>query len=222
MKKVKPLNHMSTLCKHVFDTQEILMTNPPFHKTGKIGDSLINWFLLLSWESKRFNCISILFHFKQATFYGQHVYFFCGQVCNMWLRFAIQKSKYTPKFGIGVTITRDNQSMIRGWTLQERSSGHQVLDELIAIKLLMSKAAVQKMEKIEVQIQNKVTFTLLQQRKSQEMRMLTLMEDIYSLKSLFRMCSFCLINRNLNHITHRISVQALDFVVDQEFWIPQC
>ena len=112
--------------------------------------------------------------------------------------------------------------MIRGWTLQERSSGHQVLDELIAIKLLMSKAAVQKLEKIEVQIQNKVTFTLLQQRKSQEMRMLTLMEDIYSLKSLFHTCSFCLINRNLNHITHRISVQALDFVVDQEFWIPQC
>ena len=140
----------------------------------------------------------------------------------MTLRFATQKSKHTPRFGIGATITMGNQRMIRGWMLQERSSGHQVLDELIAIKLLMSKAAVQKLEKIEVQIQNKVTFTLLQQRKSQEMRMLTLMEDIYSLKALFRMCSFCLINRNLNHITHRISVQALDFVVDQEFLIPQC
>ena len=96
------------------------------------------------------------------------------------------------------------------------------MDELTAIKLLMCKAAVQKMERIEVQIQNKLTYNLIQQRKSQDMRMATLMEDIYSLQSLFRMCSFCLVNRNSNHISHRISVQALEFIEDQEFWIPQC
>ena len=85
----------------------------------------------------------------------------------------------------------------------------------------MSKAVVQNLDKIEVQVQNKQTLHLIKQRKSQEMRLATLLEDIHSLKWLFRMCSFCLVNRDINHISHRISTYALDFFEDQEFWIPQ-
>ncbi|XP_027166037.1 uncharacterized protein LOC113766004 [Coffea eugenioides] len=138
------------------------------------------------------------------------------------LRFAAERSKVTPQVGIGVTVSRDNQNMMRGWTLQERSSGHQVIDELTAIKLLLCKAAGQQMERIEVQIQNKRTYNLIQQRKVQDMRMVTLLEDIDSLQSLFHMCSFCLVNWNSNHISHWFSVQALELIEDQEFWIPQC
>ena len=137
------------------------------------------------------------------------------------LRFAIEKSKDSPQMGIGATVSLDNQQLMRGWALRERCSGHKLIDELTAIKLLICKAAVQNLERLEVQVQNKQTLHLIQQPKSSDMRVVTLLEDIHNLKHLFRMCSFCLVNRDINHITHRISAHALDFFVDQEFWIPQ-
>nr|XP_027093548.1 uncharacterized protein LOC113713943 [Coffea arabica] len=137
------------------------------------------------------------------------------------LRFAIEKSKDSPQMGIGATVSLDNQQLMRGWALRERCSGHKLIDELTAIKLLICKAAVQSLERLEVQVQDKQTLHLIQQPKSSDMRVVTLLEDIHNLKYLFRMCSFCLVNRDINHITHRISAHALDFFVDQEFWIHQ-
>ena len=115
----------------------------------------------------------------------------------------------------------DNQYLVRGWALQERSTGHKLIDDLAVIKLLMSKAAVQNWDKIEVQIHNKQTLNLIRLRKSQDMSSATLLEDIHSLKSLFRMCSFYLVNRDLNHINNRISAYALDIIQNEELWIPQ-
>ena len=86
----------------------------------------------------------------------------------------------------------------------------------------MSKAVVQNWEKIEIQSYNKQSLNLIRLRKSHDMRLVTLLEDILSLQSLFRMCSFCLVSRDLNHISNRISAYALDIVQDEEFWIPQC
>ena len=50
--KEKASSHIWTICRYTFDAQEFLIANPPFQKTRKICDSLINWFLLLSEKVK--------------------------------------------------------------------------------------------------------------------------------------------------------------------------
>ena len=52
------------------------------------------------------------------------------------------------------------------------------------------------------------------------MRVTTLLEDILTLKALFRMCSFCLVDGDNNHLSNRISAYALNIIQDEEFVIP--
>lgn len=112
--------------------------------------------------------------------------------------------------GIGVTIAWDNQQPMQGWTLQERGTGHKLIDEIGAIKLVLSKAVMQNWEKVEVQIQSKQVLNLIWHNKPQDMRLSTVLEDISHLKPLFHMCSFCLVSKDSNYLSNRISAFALD------------
>ena len=97
--------------------------------------------------------------------------------------------------GIGAPIAVDNQQTMKGWALKERSTGDHFIDEEVAIKLLLSKAVVLSWRKVEVQIQNKQTLNHILSHKTHDMRLATVLEDIYQLRLLFHMCSFCLTSR---------------------------
>ncbi|XP_027156460.1 uncharacterized protein LOC113757300 [Coffea eugenioides] len=124
------------------------------------------------------------------------------------------------QLGIGITCAGNFQHQCQGWALHERSAGHQLIDGLEAVKLLLSKAAVHQFENIEVQLDNKQVFHLIQNAKTQDMRLTTLLEDILTLKALFQMCSFCLVDGDNNHLSNRISAYALNISQDEEFEIP--
>ncbi|XP_027076996.2 uncharacterized protein [Coffea arabica] len=139
---------------------------------------------------------------------------------SVTLRLAIQVRKVTSQLGIGITCAGNIQQQAQGWALHDRSSGNHLIDELEAIKLLLSKAAVYQFENIEVRLDNKRVFHLIQHAKTQDMRVTTLLEDILTLKALFRMCSICLVNGDNNHLSNRISAYALNIIQDEEFVIP--
>ncbi|XP_027118787.1 uncharacterized protein [Coffea arabica] len=136
------------------------------------------------------------------------------------LRLAIQERKVTSQLGIGIICTGNFQHQAQGWALHERSSGNHLIDELQAVKLLLSKATVYQFENIQVQLDNKRVFHLIQNAKTLDMRVTSLLEDILTLKALFRMCSFCLVDGDNNHLTNRISAYALNIIQDEEFVIP--
>ena len=139
---------------------------------------------------------------------------------SVTLRLAIQERKVTSQLGIGIICTGNFQHQAQGWALHERSSGNHLIDELQAVKLLLSKAAVYQFENIQVQLDNKRVFHLIQNAKTLDMRVTTLLEDILTLKALFRMCSFCLVDGDNNHLSNRISAYALNIIQDEEFVIP--
>ncbi|XP_027156321.1 uncharacterized protein LOC113757111 [Coffea eugenioides] len=139
---------------------------------------------------------------------------------SVTLRLAIQVRKVTSQLGIGIICTGNFQHQAQGWALHERSSGNHLIDELEAVKLLLSKAAVYQFENIQVQLDNKRVFHLIQNAKTLDMRVTTLLEDILTLKALFRMCSFCLVDGDNNHLSNRISAYALNIIQDEEFVTP--
>ena len=75
---------------------------------------------------------------------------------------------------------------------------------------------------ISVQIRNKGLLKLLKLGKASDCRMTTLIEDILSLKSLFRMCSFCLDNDDDNIDCNSVSSYAQGILLDEEFLVPPC
>ena len=132
------------------------------------------------------------------------------------IRFAIHKRQDSPDMGIGATAMEDNQHLIKSWAAKDRSTGHHHVDELVAIKLLMSKALMLRWRKIEMQIQNKQALNCILSRKSHDIRQATLMEDIYQLSLLFQKCSFCPVSKDGNHICDRISSYAIGIFEDED------
>ncbi|XP_071912375.1 uncharacterized protein [Coffea arabica] len=68
------------------------------------------------------------------------------------LRLATKKMQNSPHIGIGIIISLNNQEPVRRWALHDRSTGHQLIDDIAAVKLLMSKAVMQEWRKIEIQM----------------------------------------------------------------------
>ena len=69
---------------------------------------------------------------------------------------------------------------------------------------------------------NKELLRQLKNRRTADIIMATLLEDILSLKTLFRMCSFCLVSDDNNDISANISSYALDILLDEKGIIPPC
>nr|XP_027071836.1 uncharacterized protein LOC113696654 [Coffea arabica] len=138
------------------------------------------------------------------------------------LRIASKKMQNSPHIGIRITISLNNQEPARDWGLHERSTSHQLIDDLAVVKLLMSKAAMQEWRKILIQTDSKQVLKLILNSKTQDMHLATLLEDIHHLKSLFRMCSFCLVSKDFNHLSDKISGYAVGILQDEELWFPQC
>ena len=68
------------------------------------------------------------------------------------LRVVVTRQKDNPILGIGITTTDDNQESMIGWTLRERSSGSQIVDEALALKLTISKATTFQQRKVQFQV----------------------------------------------------------------------
>ncbi|XP_027155669.1 uncharacterized protein LOC113756069 [Coffea eugenioides] len=138
------------------------------------------------------------------------------------LRVAIKTSKRNAVLGIGVSVRRVPNEAQEVWALKDRSSGDHIIDEATAIKLTLCKALDRQWSTISVHIRNKGLLKLLKLGKASDCRMTTLIEDILSLKSLFRMCSFCLDNDDDNIDCNSVSSYAQGILLDEEFLVPPC
>ncbi|XP_027170518.1 uncharacterized protein LOC113774181 [Coffea eugenioides] len=136
----------------------------------------------------------------------------------------VAATSYTdkPVLGIGITLAEGNQEPKIGWALRERSSGVQLVDEAVALKLAMCKATTLQQRKVQFQVLNKQLLNHIRSQKASDIRIATLVEDIVQLKGLFHMCSFCLVNSGNNHLSSRISLYALGITIDEELLFPQC
>nr|XP_027102916.1 uncharacterized protein LOC113724190 [Coffea arabica] len=138
------------------------------------------------------------------------------------LRVAIKTSKRNAVLGIRVSVRRVPNEAYEVWALKDRSSGDHIIDEATAIKLTLCKALDRQWSTISVHIRNKGLLKLLKLGKASDYRMTTLIEDILSLKSLFRMCSFCLDNDDDNIDCNSVSSYAQGILLDKEFLVPPC
>nr|XP_027095012.1 uncharacterized protein LOC113715059 [Coffea arabica] len=138
------------------------------------------------------------------------------------LRVAIKTSKRNAVLGIGVSVRRVPNEAQEVWALKDRSLGDHNIDEATTIKLTLCKALDRQWSTISVQIRNKGLLKLLKLGKASDCRMTTLIEDILSLKSLFRMCSFCLDNDDDNIDCNSVSSYAHGILLDEEFLVPPC
>ena len=124
--------------------------------------------------------------------------------------------------GIGVAISGRPNEAKELWALKDRSSGDQNIDDAAAIKLALCKAVERGWRNICIQIRNKALLKQLQIGKSIDCRMTTMLEDLLRLQSLFRMCSFCFVNFDVNDVCEHVSSYALGILLDEEFLIPPC
>ena len=126
------------------------------------------------------------------------------------------------KLGIGVTVRTTSGTNIAEWKLKERSLGSKVLDDALALKLVLSKAVQQQWSRIRLNLANKELLKQLTHTQPLDSRMATLLEDIANLQRLFYMCSFCL-SREGNMIdSKKLSADAFGIIVDEERNFPQC
>ena len=99
----------------------------------------------------------------------------------------VAATSYTdkPVLGIGITLAEGNQEPKIGWALRERSSGVQLVDETVALKLAMCKATTLQQRKVQFQVLNKQLLNHIRSQKASDIRVATLVEDIVQLKGLF-------------------------------------
>ena len=124
--------------------------------------------------------------------------------------------------GIGVTVRTTSGTKIAEWKLKERSLGNQSLDDALALKLVLCKAAQYQWSRIRLNFANKEMLKQLTKTQPLGSRMATLLEDIVNVKRLFCMCSFCLSREENMLDSRKLSVDALGIIVDKERNVPQC
>lgn len=124
--------------------------------------------------------------------------------------------------GIGVAVKRRTNGATNFWALKDRSYGNKNIDVASAVKLVLCKALERPWSNIRIQIQNKDLLRQITNGKSSDCRLTTILEDILNLKSLFRMCSFCLDNNDDNDISANVSSYALGILLDEEALVPPC
>ena len=70
------------------------------------------------------------------------------------LRIGTTREMDKSSLGIGISLTEGDQGPKRGWALRESSSGSQLVDEAVALKLAMCKATNLQHRNMQFQVQN--------------------------------------------------------------------
>nr|XP_027100913.1 uncharacterized protein LOC113720151 [Coffea arabica]XP_027101109.1 uncharacterized protein LOC113720465 [Coffea arabica] len=123
--------------------------------------------------------------------------------------------------GIGVTVQLFASNTMIGWALKDISSGNKILDEALALKLVLCKAVQRKWSNLKLRFCNKELWRQLKYQSPANSKMATVLEDISQLQRLFCMCSFVL-DREENMIVSKTpSVDTLSIIVDEERQLPQ-
>ena len=122
--------------------------------------------------------------------------------------------------GIGVAINSRSHAATKYWALKNKSHGNKNMDVASAVRLVLCKALGRGWHNIKVHIQNKEVLRQIKHGTTSDGRLTMILDDIFCLKSLFLMCSFCL-NRNDNSITKaNVSSYALGIWLDEEASFP--
>lgn len=124
--------------------------------------------------------------------------------------------------GIGVTVKIFASNMMIGWALKDISSGNKLLDEALALKLVLCKAVQRKWSKLKLRFCNKELWRQLKHQNPADSKMATVLEDISQLQRLFCMCSFGLYREENMIVSKKMSADALSIIVDEERQLPQC
>ena len=132
----------------------------------------------------------------------------------------ITRDKNQPWLGIGICLTEADQGSKRGWALRETSSGSVLLDEAIALKLAMCKAANMQHRAVQFQVQNQKLLNHIRTKQVRDIRLATIVDDIVQLRLLFHMCSFCLVQNDKNQLSSKLSTYALGIIFDEELLFP--
>ncbi|XP_071905812.1 uncharacterized protein [Coffea arabica] len=124
--------------------------------------------------------------------------------------------------GIGVTVKLFESNTMIGWALKDISSGNKILDEALALKLVLCKAVQHKWNNLKLGFCNKELWRQLKHQSPTDSKMATILEDISQLQRLFCMCSFVLYREENMIVSKKLSVDALSIIVDEERQLPQC
>ncbi|XP_027062993.2 uncharacterized protein [Coffea arabica] len=124
--------------------------------------------------------------------------------------------------GIGVKVKVFASDTTIGWAMKDISSGNKLLDEALALKLVLCKAVQRKWSNIKLSFGNKELWRQLKHQSPANSRLATVLEDISQLQRLFRMCSFGLNREEDMIVSKKMSVDALSIIVDEERQLPQC
>ncbi|XP_027150159.1 uncharacterized protein LOC113750373 [Coffea eugenioides] len=138
------------------------------------------------------------------------------------VKIAALRNPNSNEVGIGVTAMSKGNVVVAAWAMHERSYNCPQLDEAEAIKLAMSKLVVKGWRKVIIQSCNKQLIQQICSGRASNIKLNTLVDDILSLKALFRMCSFCAISKVDNHISIKVGDYALGIIHDEEWFNPLC
>ncbi|XP_027099254.1 uncharacterized protein [Coffea arabica] len=127
-----------------------------------------------------------------------------------------------PSFGVGAIARTYQHTRIVEWALKERTLGTKILDDAVAVKLVLSKAMEQHWDRIKILFHNKELLRQLRHQSSSESRLATLVDDITELQKMFCMCSFELVSEENMTNCKRLSFYALGILVNEEWYFPQC
>ena len=140
----------------------------------------------------------------------------------MIMEMATTKKKGQQTFGIGVTVKEHVSNRMVGWVLKETSLGNKLLDEALALKLVLCKAVQRNWSKVKLNFCNKELWRQIIQQSPADSKMATVLEDISKLQRLFCMCSFGLCREENMIVSKKLSDDALGVIVDEERLFPQC
>nr|XP_027076591.1 uncharacterized protein LOC113700360 [Coffea arabica] len=140
---------------------------------------------------------------------------------DIQIRVTTQVQKDSSRVGMGIIATNSKKQVVIAWALNDRTSGSQLQVTAKAVKLAIIKAKKQQWQEIKVRIPIIQVLKEITSRKTRDIRMATLIDDINNLRSLFQKCSFCL-DRIIDHRCKLINDYALDIFQDEEWINPQC
>ncbi|XP_027169605.1 uncharacterized protein LOC113769345 [Coffea eugenioides] len=135
------------------------------------------------------------------------------------LRIAVQWSKEDNIVGYGIVAYDGTQQELLAWGMKERAVDSQLQDLAEGVKLAQIKAAAEQgWRLINIGVPDKNLLQQIQQTKPLAERIVTVVQDIRELSSMFYKCSFYLDIGNTNDLSFQFSAQALSSHQDTE-WV---
>ncbi|CDP14470.1 unnamed protein product [Coffea canephora] len=141
----------------------------------------------------------------------------CNEEGTIKLEMAITSQNGQTSLGIGVTATKHPSLRLAEWALKERSKGDKVIDEAMAVHLVLCKAFEHQWSRITIQFQSQDLMRQIKYNSPSNSRLATLIEDILSMQKLFRLCLFSLANENSIKRSRDLSSHAFGILVDEEW-----